>query len=405
MTIINLIGHFLKENGFEQTFQKFEEEYGQPICTETHELPNKETLNEIINDRFNFKSIQQEISKIDTPLDNKDFKPWKTPYPKNLYLDTDIDQVIVSVDIVLHKNWVLLSTAKQKLIIVDFNGKIVNIFDQIIGRLVIKKIVSDSYDNVYLAGMSGVIYHFKIEGEELTKVNELQVHRRLIVDMKIVEIDSEPYLVSLGFDKLIKLISLRQWDVSASFEISNIPSCFDVINYQNQVVALVGYNENTLLDLVHAKSSKELERLYRISINDAEFTTSNFSPRIIKFNCFDKQLLVAVGTSHEPYMRVMVLPITDFTATNDIRRNQISKNILTMSPQDKFSIPVISWRKDGTGIWVLGDDGILRGINLANDKIIEIPCHNGRVKFVETYDLGGETVVTIGDDRHIKVWK
>lgn len=399
MSIVNLVGQFLKEQGFNETFDTLEREYGQPINTNVNQLPNQETLSDIVKDRFNFKALEQAVDEIE----KFDFNPWKSPWPKSLHKDLNINEVIVSVAVSKPHKWVLLSTATQKIIVVSYTGEIINVYNQLIGRVVAKKIVCGGENDVFFAGMNGMLYHFVVDGEELKKVNDMSVHRRLIIDMKYLEMDKNPVLVTVGFDKTIKLIDVNKWEISASFELLQIPHCFDAINFNGKTMALVGYNESTILDFLHIHPNS-IDRLHRISINDAEFITSNFSPRFIEFKPYKDQLLAAVGTSHEPYMRVIILPIT-FEVHDGIKRNQIVKNVLTMSPQDKFSTPVINWRKDGSGIWVLGDDGKVRGINLKNDSLVEIEGHEGKIKHIMTYDHDGEVILTIGDDKKMRVWK
>lgn len=401
MAIINLVAHFLKEKGYTETLKSLETEYGQPINTEIHKLPNKETLNEIVSDRFNFKALENELNQIEQ--DTK-FNPWKFPYPKTVELEASLYEVLVSVDIIKEQNLMVLSTAKQGLIMMKFTGEIIKSFDQLIGRVVIKKVVCNNKD-LYVAGMNGVIHHYKFNETftELTKIKEVAAHRRIIVDMRKVIVKGKEFLISLGFDKQVKLIELEGLSVAKSFELPLVPTCFDVVNFKENVMVLVGYNEHTLLDML--KLETDFSRLYKISINDAEFNTTNFTPRTIQFHAIDEELYAAIATSHEPYMRVMVVNISQFDASDDIKRKQMVRNILTMSPQDKFSTPMITWRRNGHGIWVLGDDGVLRGINLNNTDIVEIKGHTSKIKYIHNVgDDDNEKVVTIGDDKSIKLW-
>lgn len=401
MAIINLVAHFLKEKGYTETLKTLETEYGQPINTEIHRLPNKETLNEIVSDRFNFKSLQDEFNVIDQ---NTKFNPWKFPYPHTIELEILLNEVLVSVDTIPTEELMVLSTAKQRLIVMRFNGEILKSFDQLIGRVVIKKVVCDNHD-LYLAGMNGVIYRYKFNENltELTKQKEVSAHKRIVVDMKIVKVNGINSLVSLGFDKQVKMVKLPSLEIAQSFELPLVPTCFDVVNYNDNILILVGYNEHTLLDVIKLESG--FSRLYKISINDAEFSTTNFTPRTIQFHTINGELYAAIATSHEPYMRVMVISISQFDASDDIKRNQIVRNILTMSPQDKFSTPMINWRQNGHGIWVLGDDGILRGINLNNTNIIELKGHENKIKHLCIIgNDDSEKIVTFGDDKIIKLW-
>lgn len=44
----------------------------------------------------------------------------------------------------------------------------------------------------------------------------------------------------------------------------------------------------------------------------------------------------------------------------------------TMAPQTQYSTPVVVWRPDGSGMFINGDDGIIRGIEATSGKVL---CH------------------------------
>lgn len=46
-------------------------------------------------------------------------------------------------------------------------------------------------------------------------------------------------------------------------------------------------------------------------------------------------------------------------------------NVSTLAPQTPYSTPQVVWRPDGTGVWVNGDDGIIRGVEAKSGKIVE----------------------------------
>ncbi|KAL9074541.1 MAG: hypothetical protein Q9157_004356 [Trypethelium eluteriae] len=42
----------------------------------------------------------------------------------------------------------------------------------------------------------------------------------------------------------------------------------------------------------------------------------------------------------------------------------------TFAPQTPYSTPALAWRPDGTGVWVNGDDGVVRGVEVASGKVV-----------------------------------
>ncbi|GMG41923.1 unnamed protein product [Ambrosiozyma monospora] len=91
-----------------------------------------------------------------------------------------------------------------------------------------------------------------------------------------------------------------------------------------------------------------------------------------------------------------------FQSSTPIIRNVIVSNLNGMSPQDKFSNAMILRRgrtDQEQGIWIFGDDGIIRGFNLATGEVVEnVKAHDGRIKsgFSGTNSKGEEVVVTCG---------
>jgi hypothetical protein len=45
-------------------------------------------------------------------------------------------------------------------------------------------------------------------------------------------------------------------------------------------------------------------------------------------------------------------------------------NVSTMAPQTAYSTPRLSWRPDGTGLYVSSDDGVVRGVEANSGKLI-----------------------------------
>lgn len=48
----------------------------------------------------------------------------------------------------------------------------------------------------------------------------------------------------------------------------------------------------------------------------------------------------------------------------------IFHNILAHAPQDQYSMPKVKWSHSGTGVWVSGDDGLVRGIEVETGKVV-----------------------------------
>lgn len=437
MSVHNLIAHFLKANNYNDTLKKFEEEHGHPISSNQADLPTKEPLQEIVQDRIGFKeikSISQDTPIIDeyTVLDSilKDIIKnqltiWKSPYPNNEQLinkGTTIGLVISSA--ILQNKYLLLSTAEMKFFIIDLQSgeKVYESFSPI-GRVVIKKIIVITSTKILLIGMNGELSLFEILANDSTLsvnlINVTKIHSKLVTDAKYLETENGKYLITLGWDFLVKVFESKddKTCLVSEHKLTVQGTCIDAIEYNGSIVVIIGKNDSTLLE-VFSLVNRELKMVYKISLNDAEFLSSIFSARCLRIFENDQGIpLIAVATSHEPYMRLILVSLKEFDTlfktiedreTIPTKRNQILKNLNTMAPQDKYLAPQIEWRSDGSGIWVVGEDGILRGIDLSKEQVIvEVPAHKGKIKtFTSGLDINGNEInVSCGTDRDIKLWR
>lgn len=400
MSLHSLVAHFLHANNYHETLRQFEAEHGNPIPLE---LPAHESLEEIVNDRYTFNEVaglqhldineilDEQLQQVARGLGN-----WTSPYPVIKHrLDGSLG-LVVSAQFV--GSVLLLATADTKLVAVDLDGNKTGEWANYIGRVVIKKIVRVDDGRAVLIGMNGSAHLVQVQPDSISTIWEGKVHQRLVTDAKVVAVGDKQYLVTLGWDFLVRVFTVtEELTQVAETRLLVQGSAFDAIEYQGKLVVVVGKNEHTLLEVYTLDGGLEL--IHKISLNDAEFTTLDFSPRAIQILA-GATPLVAVGTSHEPYMRLIVVALTDLQP-GGVKRNQILKNLNTLCPQDKYSTAMIAWREDGSGVWALGEDGILRGMDLVHEKaVVEVPAHTGKIK---TF-AAGQGLATCGADRAVVLW-
>ncbi|KAL1970502.1 hypothetical protein VTN77DRAFT_4146 [Rasamsonia byssochlamydoides] len=88
----------------------------------------------------------------------------------------------------------------------------------------------------------------------------------------------------------------------------------------------------------------------------------------------------------------------------------------TFAPQTAYSTPQVVWRPDGSGLWVNGDDGVIRGIEAKTGKVVAMLKEGheagSKVRSIwaglvssEEDDKKEEWVVSGGFDKRLVVWK
>ncbi|PGH06850.1 hypothetical protein GX51_02095 [Blastomyces parvus] len=120
-----------------------------------------------------------------------------------------------------------------------------------------------------------------------------------------------------------------------------------------------------------------------------------FSPSCFALSPRDPTLL-AVATSSQPYMRLIfvriLMPTTSQSPSPEPTQRSgrrvaqalqamadlgihhredaaIVAQVNTLAPQTAYSTPQVVWRPDGSGVWVNGEDGVIRGIEARTGKL------------------------------------
>lgn len=164
-----------------------------------------------------------------------------------------------------------------------------------------------------------------------------------------------------------------------------------------------------------------------------------FSPAHMVLSPHDPGLL-AVATSTLPNMKVIIVrllfppakteptledPVTQASqalATLELQNREDAAILVqanTFAPQTDYSTPQVAWRPNGSGVWVNGDDGVVRGIETKTGKVIatlkgghEPGCKvrsvwSGYVAVPQTEGdpVLEEWVISGGFDKKLIVWK
>lgn len=147
--------------------------------------------------------------------------------------------------------------------------------------------------------------------------------------------------------------------------------------------------------------------------------------------------LIAVATSHLPHMKVIIArllfpgPKTDYSSIPSEQQTQanvaraelalqdredaaIRIHVTTMAPQTPYSTPQAVWRPDGTGLFVNGDDGVIRGVEATTGKVVSLlkgheagskvrTLWAGLVHFKDN-DEPQEILISGGFDKKLLIW-
>lgn len=158
----------------------------------------------------------------------------------------------------------------------------------------------------------------------------------------------------------------------------------------------------------------------------------SYTPSMLALHPTDPSLL-AIATSHLPHMKLIIVRLLfpgpevqaaaggtqasqarTALAMQDKEDAAIRLQATTLAPQTPYSTPVVVWRPDGSGVWVNGDDGVVRGIEVKTGKVVALlKGHEAGTK-VRTLWAGEvvigddgprrEVLVSGGFDKRVLVW-
>ncbi|KAL8677714.1 MAG: hypothetical protein Q9224_001526 [Gallowayella concinna] len=287
-------------------------------------------------------------------------------------------------------------------------------------------------------------------------LDERRDHKKYVVKAAQFRHEDTILVATAGWDALVFLYRVRGGDTSgtrslgepaASLSLATNPETITFIKYSelNRPVLLVTRRDSTLLhyysceaDDTSVAPTVSLRLLGSQNLAPHSNAWMSFSISAVAVSPKDPQIL-AIATSTVPHIKLIivrmlvpsVLPSTSETITGYRPATQASQtrlklaiedqedtaillNVNTFAPQTPYSTPQVSWRPDGSGVWVNGDDGVIRGFEATTGKICSTlkeghePGSKIRSMWAGMVDVGGqdeEWVISGGFDKRLLVWK
>ena len=273
---------------------------------------------------------------------------------------------------------------------------------------------------------------------------------------------SKWWVATAGWDATVLLYCLNiQESNASSLKIGNPVARIKLVSNPESILFVSHVDTNELLLLVSRRDSTSIH-YYEVEAADAPAdeaprearllgqqnlaphsnTWVAFSPAHMALSPNDPGLL-AVATSTMPHMKVMIVRLlfpsakveTDSSTTVDqitqasqamaslAIQNREDAAILvqanTFASQTAYATPQLAWRPDGSGVWVNGEDGVVRGVETKTGKVVALlkGGHEPGCKvrtvwsgYVDVPQEGGKTVreewvISGAFDKRVVVWK
>ena len=277
-------------------------------------------------------------------------------------------------------------------------------------------------DRVLSTSMSGqLIVHYPRSygsGTDVHAIERRSDHTKYAVHVAATRSGSEWIVATVGWDQKINLyltgnIEDDMEDTVYDYGGLGDPSSKILLPSNPESIIFVRHPDTNGLYLIFSRRDSTHLYYYYIDESDPgsikihEAGKQNLAPHAnawIAFSpsclalCPTDPTLLAVATSHLPHMKLIIVrllfpdsrddaaaataargaPETQSSqaraalALSDREDAAISLHISTLAPQTPYSTPQVVWRPDGCGVWVNGDDGVVRGIEVTTGKVIAL---------------------------------
>ncbi len=305
--------------------------------------------------------------------------------------------------------------------------------------------VGSKYLTTISSGMSGQVILYDHAKDKV--LDERRDHKKYVVKVDIWSDSRVTWVATAGWDAKIYLYRMSQEGKQrlgapvASITLPTNPETIKFVQHpdhqypilivtRRDSTSLHYYSISTPNRLTSTPLPTALELLGSQNLAPHSNAWIAFSPSSVAV-CPIDPTLVAVATSAVPHMKLilvrLLIPLhsaSDASSTTTTQASQARANLAiqdgedvaikvhvnTMAPQTPYSTPQVVWRPDGSGLWVNGDDGVLRGLEAKTGKVVATlkGGHGAGSKIRSIWCgivEGQEWVVSGGFDRRLVVWK
>ena len=309
--------------------------------------------------------------------------------------------------------------------------------------------IGKHYLTTITTGMSGQVVMYDHKEEKV--LDERRDHKKYVVQVAAWENGDERWIATVGWDKKVFLYHLENCEPQNASSLGTPVASITLLTNPETATFVKNPDTDTPILLITRRDSTALYYYALPSYQGPSNTHSgpgelqllglqNLAPHSnswIAFSlssdshCTPDPTPRAVASSSVPYMkRIIVRLLTSaIAAASSLRSGELPPRTLAIldsedaamlvsvsasAPQTQYSTPQVCWRPDGSGVWVNGDDGALRGLEAKTGKIFATLTGGheagSKIRGVWAGMVGSsgeqeEWVVSGGFDRRLVVWR
>ncbi|KXG54536.1 uncharacterized protein PGRI_076800 [Penicillium griseofulvum] len=458
-----IVARFLRTNGYSDTLKAFIRE--ADLALDVGQSSGDDTNN------WTIQSLLEEKNTYDRTVDFERYGKghqqsdlWSEPAPSRAALiQTPTSSNILSASV---EKWLKPrgdedeATSAQSYIVSTSADKQVHLLETADGHTAIKSFLSISTTPVlsYVSILQGrYILMSNMSGQLILQhgsqtLDSRKDHAKYLVKVVAHEDRTDPskwWVATAGWDECVFIYCLNIPETNAPALKIGEPVTRIKLNSNPESLLFVPHVDTYELLLLVSRRDSTYIYYYQVEAAEARLLGhQNLAPHSnawVAFSLCDMALsphdpgLLAVATSSLPHMKVIIVrllfpaqttsvsedPVTQASqamATLELQNREDAAILVqanTFAPQTDYSTPQLAWRPNGSGVWVNGDDGVVRGIETKTGKVIASlkGGHEAGFKvrtvwsgYVDIPQEEGdpvreEWVISGGFDKRLVVWK
>ncbi|KAK1066468.1 hypothetical protein LTR74_007190 [Friedmanniomyces endolithicus] len=449
-----IVARFLKSSNYTETYDAFIAEAGLPSDAGTVSKGDL-TIEQLLEEKKTF-DLSRNFEKLGVEEDD-DGKGWLKPAPENAERVSSLPSSSNILSVAVHTVQfpdgempaLFATSADRRLHVLD--ASTIALRASLAGLQDSPMLSCVVFRQKYLltAAMSGQLLVSNVDG---STVESRRDHSKYIVRVAVRDDASEPLIATAGWDGKIMIYrpsvtssgEMSLADPKATITLPTKPEAMIFVEHAEaqQPLLVVTRTDSSFLYYYTTESEPRLLGLQNLAPHSNAWVA--FTPSALAVSPRDPTL-VAVGTSTVPHMKLLLVrllipsydqatqptaqshhipspndtPIAPETQSSQARRElaladresvAIQIHCTTMAPQTAYSTPAVAWRPDGSGVWVNGDDGAVRGVEASSGKVV-CTLQGGheagsKVRCLWAGRVGdGEVLVSGGFDQRLVVWR
>ncbi|KAH6620483.1 WD40-repeat-containing domain protein [Boeremia exigua] len=410
-----LVARYLRANGYTETLKTFIKEADLP--SDAGIRPDSSvTIDSILDEKRKFDlSLSFEKLGVDDAG-----RKWAVPAPsKPTVLESLPSRSNILSVTVLHillpsaptaRQYIAVTTADRRLYLLNPSSpslELIRSYDSF-QESPILDIITISSRYMLVAMMSGKLFLYDTASDNI--LAERKDHAKYIVKIATWSFGDFVLLATAGWDSKVCIYRINIGDGPPGIEepltTLTLPSIPETVLFvaspdDGSPILLVARRDSTFLYYYSVPSADHAQILLLGKQNLAPHSNAwvAFTPADAQI-CPTDPSVVAVATSSTPHMKLLIVKLllpptqpsrsegatiseTSNTAAitqasqaraelliADREEAAIMVNVSTMAPQTAYSTPRLTWRPDGSGLYVSSDDGVVRGIEAKSGKLV-----------------------------------